>query len=130
VAELAVLIEAGSHLGAGGILLALLAGVVAGSLVLRAVATAAIRRPAGQGSPGAGGAPAVATVLPGRPGAETALVVLAGVLLILPGFLSDVAALVLLLPPLRRRLGRRVGAAVMRRFPARSVRVVQGQVLH
>ena len=36
-----------------------------------------------------------------NPAAHSALIVLAGVLLILPGFLSDVLGLVLLLPPVR-----------------------------
>jgi UPF0716 protein FxsA len=124
VAELAALIEVGAHLGVGLTLLLLLAGVVAGSLVLRAVGLAAVARLASSppgGPPGPLG--------PGRPPAETALVVTAGLLLILPGFLSDAAALALLLPPVRRRLARRAGEAVMRRLRVRSVRVVQGQVI-
>jgi UPF0716 protein FxsA len=125
VAELAVLIEVGSHAGFWLTLLLLLAGVVAGALVLRAVGVAAIRRPPAQARPGA--APGAAPT--GRPGAETALMVLAGLLLAVPGFLADVAGLALLVPPLRRSLARRAGDAVLRRLSPRSIRVVQGQVL-
>ena len=39
-----------------------------------------------------------------QPVADGALIAIAGVLLILPGFLSDAMALLLLIPPLRRML--------------------------
>jgi UPF0716 protein FxsA len=121
--ELAVLIQVGTRIGVGRTLLLLLAAAVAGSLVLRSVGTAAIRRLS------AATDPAAVPAAPTRPAAETALVVLAGVLLLVPGFLSDVAGLALLLPPVRRALARRAGDAVVRRFRVRSLRVVQGQVL-
>ncbi len=41
---------------------------------------------------------------PLTPAAHSALIVLAGVLLILPGFLTDIAGLTLLLPPVRNML--------------------------
>ncbi|HEY6793255.1 MAG TPA: FxsA family protein, partial [Kineosporiaceae bacterium] len=53
----------------------------------------------------------------------------AGLLLLVPGFLSDAVALALLVPPVRHALARRAGEAVMRRFTTRSVRVVRGQVI-
>jgi UPF0716 protein FxsA len=122
ILELAVLIQVGARLGVGPTLLLLLAAAVAGSLVLRHVGADAIRRltAAGRGEP----VPA-----PTRPAAGTVLLVLAGVLLILPGFLSDVAGLVLLLPAVRGALARRAGEAVLRRFPVHTVRVVQGTVV-
>jgi UPF0716 family protein affecting phage T7 exclusion len=128
ILELAVLIQVGGHIGVGRTLLLLLAGGVAGSLVLRQVGAAAIRRL----TAASGRGPTAVPVPPaaGRPPAETALVIVAALLLIVPGFLSDVAALVLLLPPVRRALVRRVGETVLRRFPVRTVRVVQGQVIH
>jgi UPF0716 protein FxsA len=126
VVELAVLIEVGTRLGVWLTLLLLLTGGVAGVLVLRAVGAAAIRRLTAQARPPGAVPPS------GRPGAETALVVLAGLLLIVPGLLSDVAGGALLLPPVRRRLARRIGDAVLRRLSTRStasIRVVRGQVL-
>jgi UPF0716 family protein affecting phage T7 exclusion len=122
VLELALLIQVGARLGVVATLLLLLAGAVAGSLVLRRVGAVGIQRL----TTANGHAPAAGPV---RPGSETALLVLAGVLLIVPGFLSDVAGLALLLPQVRRALGRRVGNAVLRRFEMRSVRIVPGQVL-
>jgi UPF0716 protein FxsA len=122
--ELAVLIQVGARIGVGLTFLALLAGGVAGALVLRGVGAAAVRRVSAAAGEG--------VVLPpaARPPAETVLVVLAGVLLLVPGFLSDVAGLALLVPAVRRAIVRRVGDAVVRRFPVGSLRVVQGQVIN
>jgi UPF0716 protein FxsA len=130
ILELAVLIQIGSRIGVGYTLLLLLAGAVAGSLVLRQVGAATIRRLTAASGQGPTPAAVPAPPVPGRPAAETALVVVAALLLIVPGFLSDAAALVLLLPPVRRALVRRAGETVLRRFRVRSVRVVQGQVLY
>ncbi|WP_354643639.1 FxsA family membrane protein [Kitasatospora camelliae] len=52
-----------------------------------------------------------------QPQTGTSMTVLAGLLLMVPGFLSDVLAVTLLLPPTRalwRGLGRRVGRAALR----------------
>lgn len=49
---------------------------------------------------------------PFGPVADRALVVVAGILLILPGFLTDTVGLLLLVPPLRRALLRRGAANV------------------
>ena len=126
IVELTLLIQVGGRLGVGVTLLLLLAAGVAGVLVLRYVGSTAIRRltEASAGPSAAGQAPARA-----RPGAETALLVVAGVLLILPGFLSDLVALALLVPAVRRALVRRAGEAVLRRFQVRTVRVVAGEVV-
>ena len=72
----------------------------------------------------------------GREAADVGLLWLAGLLLFLPGFLSDIAGLLLLLPPVRalvrgtlgRRLGRRV--VVMRSFGGTTPRdVVPGEIV-
>jgi UPF0716 protein FxsA len=57
---------------------------------------------------------------PVGPLAHGALVVLAGVLLILPGFFTDALGLLLLIPPLRTALIARVGARVRVRAATRS----------
>lgn len=58
---------------------------------------------------------------PTRPIAHGALVLLAGVLLLIPGFLTDIAGLLLLIPPLRNAilgaLGRRVQVTTFRAGP-------------
>jgi UPF0716 protein FxsA len=50
--------------------------------------------------------------------------VLVGVLLLIPGFLTDVLAILLLIPPVRRALGAAFGRVVVRRPPAGSPEVV------
>jgi UPF0716 protein FxsA len=50
---------------------------------------------------------------PGRPLAEGAMVVLAGVLLVLPGFLTDSLGLLLLIPLVRRALLARMAARIV-----------------
>ena len=122
VLEIAVAIQVGLRFGAGWTLLALLAGSVAGLFVLRHVGLSAVRRLATP--PGAAGAAPNP-----RPPAQTALVVLAGVLLLIPGFLTDLGGLVLLLPGVRRRLARQAEAALVRRFDVRGVQVIQGEVI-
>jgi UPF0716 protein FxsA len=122
VLEIALAIQVGLRIGAGWTLLALLAGSAAGLFVLRHVGLSAVRRLATP--PGAAG-----SARSPRPPAQTALVVLAGVLLLIPGFLTDVGGLVLLLPGVRRLLARRAEAALVRRFDVRGIQVMQGQVI-
>jgi len=61
------------------------------------------------------------------PVAEEAARLLAGVLLIVPGFLSDAVAIVLLIPPLRRALISALGRRVAGRAPAASATVIEGE---
>ena len=58
--------------------------------------------------------------MPAEPLVDGVLVLVAGVLLVLPGLISDVAAIVLLFPPTRRL----VKAAFRSRVKARVVRIV------
>lgn len=51
--------------------------------------------------------------------ADTGARTLAGVLLTFPGFVTDLAGLVLLVPPVRRGVGRRLAASAFRTFPGR-----------
>lgn len=75
--------------------------------------------------------------VPSKELAEAFLTLLGGVLLVVPGFVSDVLALVCLVPPLRwgaraallAVLGRTVGGAVLRATPPGGGRVVEGHVL-
>jgi UPF0716 protein FxsA len=68
-----------------------------------------------------------------QPIAEEALIAVAAVLLILPGFLTDIVALALLLPPLRRALIAAVAARVTVRsagFGARPAdQVIDGEFI-
>ncbi|MFJ3789465.1 FxsA family membrane protein [Kitasatospora sp. NPDC090091] len=107
VLEIWLLVQVGSWLGGLTVVLLLLAGaLIGGSLIKRAGAkalSAAIdqsRDPKSQ-----------------QPQTGTSLTVLAGLLLIVPGFLSDVLALTLLFPPTRalwRAAGRRFADKALR----------------
>ncbi|MET9962105.1 FxsA family membrane protein [Streptomyces sp. NPDC006326] len=57
---------------------------------------------------------------PQQPGGGNGLTMLAGLLLILPGLLSDVAGLLLLVPPVRAGVGRRFARSLERRMASAS----------
>ena len=52
------------------------------------------------------------------------LVAFSGILLVLPGFITDLLGAGLLVPPLRRRLGAALGRAIQRRSPAPGPTVI------
>ncbi|MFG3226150.1 FxsA family membrane protein [Kitasatospora sp. NPDC048194] len=107
VLEIWLLVQVGSWLGGFAVLLLLVGGaLVGGSLIKRAglkALSAAVeqsRNPQSQ-----------------QPQTGTSMTVLAGLLLIVPGFLSDLVALTLLFPPTRalwRAVGRRVADKALR----------------
>ncbi|MEU6735129.1 FxsA family membrane protein [Streptomyces physcomitrii] len=129
---------------AGGVtvFLLLLAGAVLGATVVKRAGRRAMSRLSEiVQQQQSGAAPAVAGRSEGN-----AFAMLAGLLLILPGFLSDLAGLLLLLPPVRGSLGRSAEKAMERRVdraaagglgdPLRRARmyrpdgkVVQGEVI-
>ena len=93
VAEIAVFIQVGSRLGVGMTLLLVLASAVFGIWLVRAQGFATATRV--QAMIARGESPALSML-------EGLALLAAGVLLLIPGFLTDVAAFVLLIPPLRR----------------------------
>lgn len=106
--EIALFVVIGGRIGLGWTLLEVLASGLLGVAVIRGAGVEL-----GQGLRGMRG-----------PGAEiggTALVMLAGVFLILPGFFGDLVGLLLLVPDLRRR--------VLARLPRPRVRREMGQVI-
>jgi len=99
LAEAFVTLEIAALLGAGRTLLLLLLGVAAGIAVLRREQLSILtrlRRTVASGDP----------VLPSL--LDGAMRAIAGILLIIPGFISDIAAFGLLLPGLRRSALRRL----------------------
>ncbi|MDH6710021.1 UPF0716 protein FxsA [Kitasatospora sp. MAA19] len=107
VLEIWLLVHVGSWLGGFVVVMLLIAGaLIGGSLIKRAglkALSAAIEQSKDPKSE--------------QPQTGTSLTVLAGLLLIVPGFLSDVVALTLLLPPTRalwRAVGRRVADKALR----------------
>jgi UPF0716 protein FxsA len=99
--ELAVLIEIGDRIGTFATLLLVLAGVVAGAVLVKRGGLGALRR--AQEILGRGEAPVGALF-------DVACVVLAGLLLIFPGVVSDVLALPLVFPQTRKALLKWLGS--------------------
>lgn len=101
--ELFVMIEVGSVIGAGWTILLILLTAMVGMAIVRRQGMAAL-------------ADLQASFAelrdPARPIAHGALIMLAGGLLIVPGFVTDVLGALLLVPPLRDWLMRRLGRHV------------------
>jgi UPF0716 protein FxsA len=90
--EIAGFVVVGSYLGVAGTLLAVMASVVLGVIILRRAGWRAIESLRGTVS---------SKTLPTIAALDNAYLMLAGLLLILPGFVSDIIALLILLPPVR-----------------------------
>ena len=108
--EITVLVLVGQAVGFWGLLGLLVLSAVVGAWALRRQGRRSL---AELGRVARSGRPAEAEVADGM------YVALAGVLLVVPGLLSTVAALVLLVPPVRRALARRAAARAVRAGSAR-----------
>ncbi len=122
LAELYVIIEVGRAIGAAETLVLVLAISVAGAWLAKRQGLAVVARLRSRLDAGE---------LPGREVVDGALVLVAGALLLTPGFITDAVALALLVPPVRagargllfRRWRRRLGLDRVGRVP--TVRVVR-----
>ncbi|WP_045388421.1 FxsA family protein [Falsirhodobacter sp. alg1] len=94
--EISLFVTVGAAIGLGPTLLVILAGAVGGMALIRA-----------QGGPNQMRA---MQNDPLSPLAHKAMLVIAGILLILPGFLTDTLGLILLIPPVRRIMIARVAS--------------------
>ena len=103
LAEIAAFILVGGALGVLPTLGLVLAAMLGGAILLRWTGVATLARMRSELA--AGGRPAPAA-------AEGALLAVAALLIMLPGFLSDLAGLALLVPAVRRGIGR----SITRRF--------------
>ncbi len=92
LAEIAVFIAVGSQIGVGWTLALIVATTILGVATVRRQSLANLRSAQAQARTGA---------MPGREIVHGALIAFAGLLLILPGFITDTLGLLLLLPPLR-----------------------------
>ena len=105
IAELAVLIQVGQAIGVGWTLVLLVADSILGTWLIKregAKAYAALRDELQNGR------------MPARELADGALIVLAGALMLSPGFVTDIFGVLLMLP-LTRPLGRKVLTALVAR---------------
>lgn len=114
--EISLFVTVGGAIGLGWTLAIILASGVLGGLVLRAQGQKTLGR-------------MMATVSGPREALAEAgdglLVAVAGILLILPGFLTDALGLILLVPWVRRAILRRLAAQVRRHPGSVSVHVVR-----
>jgi UPF0716 protein FxsA len=107
LAELAVIIKVGEVLGAVDTLGLLLLISVVGGLLVKHQGLGVLRRIREQLDLGR---------VPGAELVDAALVLLAGALLLVPGFVTDAVGLVLLLPPVRTGLRRVLRRRLTRRL--------------
>ncbi|MCZ4120408.1 FxsA family membrane protein [Streptomyces sp. H39-S7] len=116
VLEIWLLTVVASATSVGAVLLLLAAGVVLGALVVKRAGRSAWRSLTVSMQPGAPGAPGTPGIAP--PGSEAtgaALGMLGGLLLMIPGFASDVVGLLCLFPPTRLLLRKAADRALGRR---------------
>lgn len=104
--EIFVLIQVGQHIGAWSTIALLIAIAAVGSALLRRQGLATLATV--QAAMARGELPANALL-------EGLVLVIAGVLMVTPGFVTDLAGFVCLLPPIRRGLARVLGAALLLR---------------
>lgn len=95
IVEMYLLIRVGSFLGAWPTILIVLAAGAAGIAILRRQGPVALNRVLARMQSGE---------VPARELAEGTLLALAGLLLLVPGFVTDVAGILLLVPDLRRQV--------------------------
>ncbi len=116
--EIALFILVGGRIGLWPTLALVVVAVLAGAAILRTPGLARVPlRPV----PGEGLLPRL------MPVAEEAARLFAGLLLIVPGFLSDAVAIALLIPPLRRALIAAIGRRVAGRTPSASATIIEGE---
>ena len=106
LAEIAVLILVGQAIGVAATLALILLSMVAGLVLLRWQGTATLMRIRAEAAAGR---------VPARPLLEGAVLAIAALLLIMPGFLTDILGLLLFIPAFRARFGQRL----RRRFEAK-----------
>jgi UPF0716 protein FxsA len=112
------------------VLLLIIAGLVLGASAVKRAGRSAWRNLTAQvqaAQAQAGQGPDVATPPPAGTG-RTGLAMLGGLLLIIPGLISDAAGLLLLLPPTRRLIGKAVDRLTHRALAARPATADPGSV--
>jgi UPF0716 protein FxsA len=105
--ELAVIIQVGQWLGVADTLVLLILVSVVGAWLAKREGLAVLRRIRQQLD---------VQRMPGAELLDGALVLLAGALLLTPGFVTDVAGILMLLPPVRAALRRSLRRYLARRF--------------
>lgn len=116
ITEIAVATWLAGEVGWGWTLALLAAGLAVGILIMRSAGASALRVLTTASRTGA---------LPGGEVGDHALTFLGGLLIAVPGFVTDVLGLLLVLPPTRLLIRRIAGRALRRRVRAAGFTVVQ-----
>lgn len=125
VIEIAVAVLVSRRIGVGDTLALVLLGCLGGLWVLRWAGSGAMRELRRLRSAGITGTGQV-----GRDAGEAGLKLVAGLLLVFPGLVTDLVGLLLLVPQVRGLVGRRLGHRLRRRFEIAARRVtVQGETV-
>jgi UPF0716 protein FxsA len=99
LAEIAGFLIVGRAIGVAATLALVVLGFVVGSFLLRRQGIGILKRMSAEGRNG---------TMPGRELLDPAMNVIASLLFIIPGFLSDILAILLLIPPVRNLLWRSI----------------------
>ncbi|MCI4040782.1 FxsA family membrane protein [Streptomyces sp. TRM75563] len=124
VLEIWLLTLVASAAGGLAVLLILVAGAVLGAVVIKSAGRRAFKNLTEtlQQMPGQPGAPATPPAAPagGKGSRGNGLLMLGGLLLVIPGLISDAAGLILLVPPVRTMISRYAERSLERRMRAAS----------
>ncbi|MEU0161180.1 FxsA family membrane protein [Streptomyces sp. NPDC006261] len=122
VLEIWLLTVVASAAGGLTVLLLLVAGAVLGTVVIKRAGRRAFKNLTEtlQQMPGQPGATEAPQVTGGKASKGNGLLMLGGLLLLIPGLISDVAGLLLLVPPIRTLISRRAERTLERRMRAAS----------
>ncbi|MEV7250998.1 FxsA family membrane protein [Streptomyces cyaneofuscatus] len=122
VLEIWLLTVVASAAGGLTVLLLLVAGAVLGTVVIKRAGRRAFKNLTEtlQQMPGQPGATEAPQVTGGKASQGNGLLMLGGLLLLIPGLISDAAGLLLLIPPVRALISRRAERSLERRMRAAS----------
>ncbi|MFE8978450.1 FxsA family membrane protein [Streptomyces cyaneofuscatus] len=122
VLEIWLLTVVASAAGGLAVLLLLVAGAVLGTVVIKRAGRRAFKNLTEtlQQMPGQPGATEAPQVTGGKASQGNGLLMLGGLLLLIPGLISDAAGLLLLIPPVRTLISRRAEQSLERRMRAAS----------
>ncbi|MFI5726345.1 FxsA family membrane protein [Streptomyces cyaneofuscatus] len=122
VLEIWLLTVVASAAGGLTLLLLLVAGAVLGTVVIKRAGRRAFKNLTEtlQQMPGQPGATEAPQVTGGKASQGNGLLMLGGLLLLIPGLISDAAGLLLLIPPVRTAISRRAEQSLERRMRAAS----------
>ncbi|MFD3651084.1 FxsA family membrane protein [Streptomyces cyaneofuscatus] len=122
VLEIWLLTVVASAAGGLTVLLLLVAGAVLGTVVIKRAGRRAFKNLTEtlQQMPGQPGATEAPQVTGGKASQGNGLLMLGGLLLLIPGLISDAAGLLLLIPPVRALISRRAEQSLERRMRAAS----------